>query len=67
MFAPSGSIHRNGGPRNSGVLDISHGATDASALRLGRVDLLAGRRDGTILKIRAHNSWPIRMVKNVVP
>jgi hypothetical protein len=45
VFAPGGSIHRKGCAGNGGVVDISHGATDGSALRLRRIGLLAGRRD----------------------
>src|ERR1700722_5298090 len=45
LFARSGSINCNRCPGNSGVVNVSHGTADASALRLGRIDPLAVRRD----------------------
>jgi hypothetical protein len=45
VFGGSGSINRYGSPWNSGLVDISHGAVDASALRLRRIDLLPARRN----------------------
>jgi hypothetical protein len=38
--------NRKSCPRNRSVVDVSHGATDASALGLRRIGLLPWRRDG---------------------